>query len=93
IGTVTDACSIIAVAAGTIGPIGFLGLQISYALNSLFGLPDTFITQSMVVLFAIAMYTLSALSGVSRGIQIISRYNIILSVALVGYILFFGPTS
>ncbi|CAH1531147.1 BCCT transporter [Vibrio owensii] len=93
IGDVADACSIIAVAAGTIGPIGFLGLQISYALNSLFGLPDTFITQSMVIVAAILMYTLSALSGVSKGIQLVSRYNIILSVALIGYILFFGPTS
>ncbi|ENQ8700388.1 BCCT family transporter [Vibrio harveyi] len=93
IGDVADACSIIAVAAGTIGPIGFLGLQISYALNSLFGLPDTFITQSLVIVAAILMYTLSALSGVSKGIQLVSRYNIVLSVALIGYILFFGPTS
>ncbi|WP_438883898.1 BCCT family transporter, partial [Bacillus cereus group sp. BC317] len=37
-----DALSIIAVAAGTIGPIGFLGLQISYALHALRGIPDTF---------------------------------------------------
>lgn len=93
IGDVADACSIIAVAAGTIGPIGFLGLQISYALNSLFGLPDTFITQSLVIVATILMYTLSALSGVSKGIQLVSRYNIVLSVALIGYILFFGPTS
>ncbi|MDW2150067.1 BCCT family transporter, partial [Vibrio sp. 378] len=42
---------------------------------------------------AIVMYTLSALSGVSKGIQLVSRYNIILSVLLIGYILFFGPTS
>ncbi|BCN26610.1 BCCT family transporter [Vibrio alfacsensis] len=93
IGDVADACSIIAVAAGTIGPIGFLGLQISYALNSLFGLPDTFVTQTLVIVAAILMYTLSALSGVSKGIQIISRYNIVLSAALIGYILLFGPTS
>ncbi|MCV5855440.1 BCCT family transporter, partial [Escherichia coli] len=52
-----------------------------------------FITQSMVIVAAIVMYTLSALSGVSKGIQLVSRYNIILSVLLIGYILFFGPTS
>ena len=73
IGTLTDTFCIIAVAAGTIGPIGFLGLQISYALNALFGVQDTLMTQSLVVLFAIAMYTLSALSGLSRGIQLVSR--------------------
>tara|TARA_Y100001956_G_scaffold80460_1_gene95700 strand:+ start:1608 stop:3203 length:1596 start_codon:yes stop_codon:yes gene_type:complete len=93
IGHVTDACCIIAVAAGTIGPIGFLGLQISYALNSLFDIPDTFVTQTLVILFAIVAYTLSALSGLSKGIQIVSRYNIVLSVLLIGYILTFGPTN
>ncbi|WP_394241076.1 BCCT family transporter [Vibrio astriarenae] len=93
LGNVVDTACIIAVAAGTIGPIGFLGLQISYALNALFGLPDSFVTQSLVILFAMAMYTFSALSGVSKGIQIISRYNILLSVFLIGFILLFGPTS
>ncbi|WP_087019721.1 BCCT family transporter [Thaumasiovibrio subtropicus] len=93
IGTLTDTFCVIAVAAGTIGPIGFLGLQVSYALNSLFGLPDTFATQVTVILFAMAMYTLSALSGVGRGIQLVSRYNIILSTLLIGFILLFGPSA
>ena len=93
LGNIIDTACIIAVAAGTIGPIGFLGLQISYALNALFGISDGFTTQTMVILFAVAMYTLSALSGVSKGIQIVSRYNIILSVVLIGFILLFGPTQ
>ncbi|WP_162047358.1 BCCT family transporter [Vibrio taketomensis] len=93
LGNVVDALSIIAVAAGTIGPIGFLGLQISYALNALFGLPDSFATQTLVVVLAMVCYTLSALSGLSRGIQLVSRYNIILSLALVVFILISGPTS
>ena len=38
-GAIIDACCIVAVAAGTIGPIGFLGLQTSYALNTLFLTP------------------------------------------------------
>ncbi|XKY39108.1 BCCT family transporter [Enterovibrio sp. 27052020O] len=92
-GALIDACCIVAVAAGTIGPIGFLGLQISYALNALFALPDGFTTQLLIILFAIAIYTLSALSGVNRGIQILSRYNVILAVALMVYILLVGPTD
>ncbi|MBV7296314.1 BCCT family transporter [Enterovibrio paralichthyis] len=92
-GAAIDACCIIAVAAGTIGPIGFLGLQVSYALNALFALPDGFSTQFIIILFAIAIYTVSALSGVNRGIQILSRYNVILAVALMAYILLVGPTD
>ncbi|MFA0438914.1 BCCT transporter [Vibrio sp. 10N.286.49.C2] len=92
-GALIDACCIIAVAAGTIGPIGFLGLQISYALNALFDIPDGFTTQLIIVSFAIVLYTLSALSGLNRGMQMLSRYNVILAVALMIYILIFGPTD
>ncbi|CAM3698476.1 BCCT family transporter [Vibrio aquimaris] len=92
-GALIDACCILAVAAGTIGPIGFLGLQVSYALNALFDVPDGFTTQLIIVLFAITLYTLSALSGLHRGMQMLSRYNVILAIALMLYILIFGPTS
>lgn len=93
LGAVIDACCIIAVAAGTIGPIGFLGLQVSYALNALFDIPDGFTTQLIIILLAIVMYTLSALSGLNRGMQLLSRYNVILACALMAYILLFGPTN
>ncbi|MEH6453822.1 MAG: BCCT family transporter [Psychromonas sp.] len=92
-GALIDACCIVAVAAGTIGPIGFLGLQVSYALNVLFEIPDGFTTQLIIILFAIVLYTLSALSGLNRGMQMLSRYNVILASALMLYILIFGPTN
>ena len=63
LGNVVDACSIIAVAAGTIGPIGFLGLQLSYALNDLFGIDNKLLSQTIVIVLAIVMYTLSALQS------------------------------
>ncbi|WP_116475349.1 BCCT family transporter [Zobellella maritima] len=88
-----DAACIVAVIAGTVGPIGFLGLQMSYALNALFGLPDTFQTQLIIVVLAVVCYTVSALTGLNRGIQILSRYNVILAVALMVFILLFGPTD
>ena len=93
LGTIVDAVCLIAVAAGTIGPIGFLGLQISFALNSLFSIPDVFYTQFTVILIAVVIYIISALSGLHRGIQILSRYNVILAIGLMIYILIFGPTG
>ncbi|WP_114699943.1 BCCT family transporter [Psychrobacter proteolyticus] len=92
-GAIIDACCIVAVAAGTIGPIGFLGLQTSYALNELFGIPDTFTTQLIIIVFAIVLYTLSAISGLTRGMQLLSRFNVILAFALMIFILIFGPTN
>lgn len=92
-GSLVDACAIIAVAAGTIGPIGFLGLQVSYALNTLFDIPDVFLSQLIIVSIAIVIYTVSALTGLNRGIQFLSRWNVIIALALMAYILIFGPTG
>ncbi len=93
LGSIIDAFCIISVAAGTIGPIGFLGLQVSFALNKLFAIPDDFTTQFIIVLGAIIIYTISALTGLTRGIQILSRWNIILAVFLMFFIFIFGPTQ
>ena len=92
VGTTVDAACIIAVVAGTVGPIGFLGLQVGFGLNALFDVPNTTVTQLTVILGLVIVYTLSALSGVSKGIQILSRLNILLGVSLLLYMVVMGPT-
>jgi choline-glycine betaine transporter len=92
IGWIADASCIIAVVAGTVGPIGFLGLQVSYGLGDLFGVPDGFGTQAAVIAGLVAIYTISAITGINRGIQILSRFNIILGFALLAFMLVAGPT-
>jgi choline/carnitine/betaine transport len=93
LGAIVDACCVLAVVAGTVGPIGFLGLQVSFGMEKLFGIPNTYTTQLIILFGLIAIYTLSAVSGVARGIQILSRANVILAVLLMAFILIFGPTS
>ncbi|UTW12516.1 BCCT family transporter [Marinobacterium rhizophilum] len=92
-GTLVDSCCVLAVVAGTVGPIGFLGLQVSFGLEKLFGIPDTYSTQVAILVGLMAIYTLSAVSGVTRGIQLLSRANVVLAVILMAFILFFGPTA
>ena len=91
LGQIVEGCCILAVAAGTIGPIGFLGLQVSYALNQLFGIPDVYGTQLSIIIALVCVYTISAISGLHKGIQILSRINIWLTVGLITVILFIGP--
>ncbi|MFD2738003.1 BCCT family transporter [Sulfitobacter aestuarii] len=93
IGLIADASCIIAVVAGTVGPIGFLGLQVSYGLNALFGVSDTFTTQAVVIAGLVALYTVSAMTGLTRGIQLLSKINVILAALLLLFILVFGPTA
>ncbi len=93
LGSVIDAACVVAVIAGTVGPIGFLGLQISYSLSALFGLDNTLTTQFLVILFLICVYTISTVSGIHKGIQLLSTFNVVLAGFLICYMLLLGPTS
>ncbi|WP_090856089.1 BCCT family transporter [Paraliobacillus sp. PM-2] len=92
IGNATDIISIVAVSGGTMGPIGFLGLQLGYGLHSLFGIPNTLITNIIVVSVLIVMAAISVASGVDRGIQFLSKINVGLTVFLAICMLIVGPT-
>ena len=93
LGGATDAAALIGVIAGTVGPIGFLGLQVSAGLTSLFGTPGGLTAQILVILALSALYIGSALSGVGRGIQVLSRFNVMLTAALLAFIFAVGPTG
>lgn len=93
LGSVADAACVMAVVAGTVGPIGFLGLQVSHGLAELFGTADTFFTQFLIILFLIGVYTISTVSGINRGIQLLSTFNVVLAFALMAFMLLFGHTA
>lgn len=90
-GTLVDVFCIIGAAAGTIGPIGFLGLQVSYGLGAVFGLSDTFTTQLMVITVLTIVVLVSALTGISKGIQILSKINVNMVVIIAIFLVVFGP--
>lgn len=91
LGALVDIISIISVAAGTIGPIGFLGLQAGYGLGALFGVPNTVVVQCILIVVIVAAAAISAASGLHKGIQILSRYNVILALILMAAVLILGP--
>lgn len=90
-GTFADSFCIIGAAAGTIGPIGFLGLQVSYGLNSLFGIPDNGITQALIIIGLTSVTIVSTITGIDKGIQWFSKINVIMAVVIAIFILIFGP--
>lgn len=77
--------------AGTIGPIGFLGLQISSAMHAVWELPNTIVTQSLTIVLVTAMYTVSCLVGL-KGIRFVSEINVWLMIGLALFMVVFGPT-
>ncbi len=92
-GAMIDACCVLAVVAGTVGPIGFLALQVGFGLESLFGLENGFDSQMVILVGLVMIYTVSAMTGVTRGIQWLSRFNIVLATVLMLYLFLLGPTG
>ncbi|ATJ81888.1 BCCT family transporter [Halomonas beimenensis] len=92
-GGLVDALCVIAVVAGTVGPIGFLATQVSFGLHELFGLPEGYGTQLAILVVLGAVYVTSAMTGIHRGIQLLSRFNVFLALAIAAVIFLFGPTQ
>jgi len=92
-GGVVDAVCVIAVVAGTVGPIGFLATQVSFGFHELFGTSDDFTTQLMILIALGLVYVTSAVTGIHKGIQILSRFNVFLALAIAAVIFLFGPTQ
>ncbi|MGN7285850.1 BCCT family transporter [Shouchella rhizosphaerae] len=90
-GNAADVFCIIGAAAGTIGPIGFLGLQVSYGLNNLFGWPDNYTTQVLIILTLTSVVLLSTLTGIEKGIQWLSRLNVNTALVIGLFLIVFGP--
>ncbi|MEL6181958.1 MAG: BCCT family transporter, partial [Myxococcota bacterium] len=92
LGSVVDAVCIVAALAGTIGPIGFLALQLSYSAEVMLGIPDGYATQLVVLTALTGVATLSAVSGVHKGIRVLSQINVWLALLLAVAMLVLGPT-
>lgn len=93
IGTAADIVAVIAVVAGTVGPIGFLGLQVSYGIAEMTGLPNGYPMQLIVIAILTGIAALSVSSGLSKGIQLLSRINVWLALALMAAVLVLGTAG
>lgn len=73
--------------------LGFGVVQISSGLQILNVIPEnSFMYQVIIVSVLVTLSVLSAVSGVDKGIKILSNINIISVICLLLFVLFLGPT-
>ena len=92
IGDLADGLSVVAAIAGTVGPLGFLSLQLSNAAGKLPFVSDNATLQTLIVIFLTLIFTASTLSGIQKGIKVLSEVNIWLTILLGLFLFFIGPT-
>jgi glycine betaine transporter len=87
--------NVLAVVATMFGIAASLGMgasQINSGLNSVFGVPVGPAAQVAIIAVTTVLFLWSALSGVERGIKLLSTVNMILAVLLGLAVLLLGPT-
>uniref|UniRef100_UPI0018DFFE72 BCCT family transporter n=1 Tax=Brevibacterium yomogidense TaxID=946573 RepID=UPI0018DFFE72 len=93
LGKVIDIFAVIATLFGTTTSLGLGAAQIAEGLDGVFGIPSSLVGQIVIIAVITVLFTLSALSGVHRGIKYLSQTTMLLSAGLGVYVLIVGPTN
>ncbi|MEC9484022.1 MAG: choline BCCT transporter BetT [Halomonas sp.] len=92
IGHVVDTAAVLGTVFGIAASLGIGVIQLNFGLDYMFGIPESTWTQVVLVLCIVLFATISAVTGVERGIRRLSEFNILLAVALLLFVLFAGKT-
>lgn len=92
IGHAVDSAAIIGTIFGIAVTLGIGVVQLNYGLKILFDVPEHVAVQLALVLVAITMSTISATTGIDRGIRFLSQLNVVLAMFLVVWVTVTGKT-
>ncbi len=93
IGKVIDILAVFATLFGIATSLGIGALQISAGMAEVFPLAPTMLVILIVIGVVTVLFLLSSMTGLNKGIQILSKANIIVAIALLLFMLIVGPTS
>jgi choline/carnitine/betaine transport len=92
IGKGIDVLAVFATLFGTTTSLGLGALQVNNGLDSLWGVPVNSTSQVLIIAVVTAVFTMSAVTGVSKGIKYLSQASSGLAIALFVFMLVVGPT-
>ena len=92
LGDGVDMAAVLGTIFGVATSLGIGVVQLSFGLDILFGIPEGLPSQIGLVTVAVLMATVSAVSGVDKGIKRLSQLNVLLAIGLAAFILVTGET-
>lgn len=93
VGTAADTAAILGTIFGVATSLGIGVVSLNVGLDLVFGLSVGLPVQIGLVVLAIGIATLSAVTGVDKGIKLISQFNVLLAIVLAAYVLVTGRTA
>ncbi|UPA31643.1 BCCT family transporter [Terrisporobacter glycolicus] len=92
IGTIIDTLAAFATIAGIATSLGLGTLQINSGLNYLFGIPNNILSQVIIIAVTTVIFIWTAVSGIDKGMKILSDINLLTAGILAIVALLIGPT-
>jgi choline/carnitine/betaine transport len=93
IGDIIDTIAVLAVLFGLATSLGLGARQINSGLHYVFGIPTNSTVQVILIAIITFMATLSVVSGISKGIKLLSQANSFISLGFLFLVLLIGPTG
>ena len=93
LGKVIDVFVVFAILFGIATSLGLGSRELNSGLAHAFGLPESYGIQIAIIAGLMTVSTISAMTGLARGIRILSLINIGLCAALLLFVLATGPTA
>ncbi len=91
LGKVVDILGVFATVAGVVTSLGLGTLQINAGFNYLFGVPINLVVEIIIIIIVSFLYIGSAVSGLDKGIKIISDTNLYVAIGLLVVCFIVGP--
>ncbi len=92
-GHAVDLLAVFGTVFGIATSMGLGATQMAQGMNVLFGVDSGTTTQVILVVGISIIATLSAVSGIGRGIKILSEWNIVLTIVLILFFFIAGPSQ
>lgn len=93
LGTTIDVLAIFSTLFGTTTSLGLGAAQMNSGLTRLFGIPASTLIQVVIIVAVTGLFTLSAVTGVHKGIKFLSETTMGLAALLFLFLLLVGPTA
>ncbi|WP_169253151.1 choline BCCT transporter BetT [Brevibacterium sp. 'Marine'] len=93
LGETVDFAALLGTIFGVATSLGIGVVMVNVGLNTVFGIPIGTATQVGIVVVGVGVATLSAVSGVDKGIKFLSVLNVVLAIALSFWVLVAGNTQ
>ncbi len=92
-GDLADTLAVFGTVFGIATTLGLGVQQMNAGLGAVFGLESSVALQLVVTAGIMGVATASVVSGVQRGVRVLSEFNVWLSILVVLFLLVFGPTQ